>query len=67
MLPGVLFAAAAVSTEDVVFPLIVRSSASAGLVSSAQAAADASKRLFTRSLPPVIPAIYSARHKKCKS
>jgi hypothetical protein len=57
ILPGVLFAAAAVSTEVVVFPLIVRSLANAELVSSAQTAPDASKRLFTRELPPGVPAI----------
>lgn len=55
MLPGVLFAAAAVSTADVVLLLIVRSFASAGLASSAQAAPDARKRLFTRDLPPHFP------------
>jgi hypothetical protein len=57
ILPGLLFAAAAVSTEDVVLLLIVRSLAKAELASSAQAAHDARKRLFTMDLPPVSWAI----------
>ena len=52
ILPGVLFAALAVETGDVVLLLMVRSSAKAGLASSTQAAPDAAMRIFTKGLPP---------------
>jgi hypothetical protein len=52
MFPGVLFAALAVETGNVVLLLMVKSSAIAGQANNTQAAPDATTRMFTKGRPP---------------